>query len=59
MIKLDVELYCENCRDFDPEGEKLIGLCFSGEDIVETVVTCRHKYRCEAIANHIKKELSK
>ncbi len=57
MITLDVEDYCHKCPEFNPEAEQLIAdVWCTGAEVVSTVVSCRHKHRCKAIADHIKKE---
>ena len=58
MIKLDVDEYCHSCAEFEPvvtERPRLIEVsfehfCFCGNTIVE----CKHRYRCEAIYNYLK-----
>lgn len=53
MIKLDIQDYCHNCPDFEPE--KVVIKTFSE---VYTFVQCENKGRCLAIAGRIKEELA-
>lgn len=49
MIKLDVEDYCQECLDFDPEKESVC--LYSGDKICQciTTVRCKHRNRCKNI----------
>ena len=53
MIKLDIQDYCCNCPDFEPE--KVVIKSFWE---VNTFVQCEHKGKCMAIAERIKEELA-
>lgn len=53
MIKLDIQEYCHNCPDFEPE--KVVIKTF-GEKF--TFVHCENRGKCINIAAHIKKELA-
>lgn len=52
MIKLDVEDYCHNCNEFEPDVHRE-HLYFAGKDKLETVVRCEHRIRCESIKNYL------
>lgn len=55
MIKLEVETYCQNCPDFDPEVYKYSyeGDMRHTDDVNETVVYCKYKQRCHSIAKYM------
>ena len=54
MISLDIQDYCHNCPDFEPEK-----VMIRNPLEVYTFVQCENKGRCRAIAGHIKKELAR
>lgn len=57
MIRLEVQPYCSECCDFDPDvikPEKIIGS--NGFVIVgDTIVRCSYAKRCEAIKRYLSK----
>lgn len=58
MIKLDVAKYCQDCPEFEAHVEKLEVDTFSTEGCCEvtrceTVITCDHREKCEAIRKHL------
>lgn len=57
MIRLEVQPYCSECCDFDPDvtkPEKIIG--FNGFVMVgDTIVRCSYAKRCEAIKRYLSK----
>lgn len=58
MIRLEVEDYCSNCPEFDPDVDRVVTECksFDGDDcitIVDTIVTCEHKLRCNSIKKYM------
>lgn len=57
MIKIEVEDYCHECLDFQPDVEKPVVL-YSDTDryvcIGDTIVRCEYRQRCKAIENHVK-----
>lgn len=55
MIKLNVEDYCQNCKNFEPIKNEL----YADLDNVCQVVTCEHAYICDAIFVHILNYLQK
>jgi hypothetical protein len=54
MIKLDIQDYCHNCPDFEPE--KVVIKTFSE---VYTFVQCENIGKCGAIAERIREELNR
>lgn len=57
MIRLHVEDYCENCKEFDPD----VGVDTIHEntdhEIVMTNIYCSHRSRCSSIYRNLRKEL--
>lgn len=57
MIRLEVQPYCSECCDFDPDvikPEKII--CSNGFVMVgDTIVRCSYAKRCEAIKRYLSK----
>lgn len=52
-INLDVEFYCSDCDEFEPDIEKeeihLSGICWDDRIIHNTFIKCKHRNRCKAI----------
>lgn len=49
MIELSVYDFCHACEFFEPEAKRTV-LWSNGEPvIIETVVTCRDRKKCEAL----------
>lgn len=65
MIKLDVNQYCQNCTEFEPEITQrpdqfnCCGFDDSGGSYLygDTIIECEHRRRCEALYNYLKGEL--
>lgn len=60
MIKLEVQPYCSDCRDFEADvvkPERVITAC---GDFVQgsTIVRCENARRCEAIKRYLEKQKS-
>lgn len=53
MISLDIQDYCHNCPNFEPEKVVIKALSET-----YTFVQCENKGRCMAIAERIRKELA-
>ena len=58
MITLEVNSYCQDCLNFEPEVIKDT-FYNQGLDkrIVTTKVCCKHNYRCELLLKHIKSQV--
>jgi hypothetical protein len=60
MIRLEVQPYCSECCDFDPDvikPEKII--CSNGFVMVgDTIVRCSYAKRCEAIKRYLSKRIN-
>lgn len=52
-INLDVEFYCSDCDEFEPDIEKeeinLSGNLWDYKIIHNTFIKCQHRNRCKAI----------
>lgn len=62
MIKLNVEHYCSECSEFEPDVNKECYQLYSPEpygnytgEHCNTTVTCKHAQRCECIREFIKR----
>ena len=49
MIHLDVEPYCHDCSDFDPEVQRI----YADGAVYSQTVTCEHIRHCRAICEYI------
>ena len=61
MIRLDVEKYCHNCPDFEPEVEKtecsMFDIDFLEDRVhVEIVVMCKYRNRCASQMRYLKQQ---
>ena len=57
MIRLDIQEYCGNCYDFEPDvtrPEKV----YCGAEIIQTdtIVRCEYAKRCENIRRYLKQQ---
>ena len=59
MIKLEVEPYCHDCEDFEPECNKVCVHSVIGTLAVAQVVTCVNRARCLKIHDRIKQTFEK
>lgn len=54
MIRLDVQLYCELCREFEPDVTRPETLTTSdGIYQTDTIISCRYAKRCENIKRYL------
>lgn len=61
MIRVDVQPYCSECCDFDPDITKPVKLYCDGTFIMggsaiartDTIIRCSHAKRCEAIKRYL------
>ena len=60
MIRVDVQPYCSECCDFDPDITKPVRLycdgTFMGDSTIartDTIIRCRHAKRCEGIKRYL------
>ena len=60
MIRLDIQPYCEQCCDFDPDVTKPVkNTIYSDEPIVlqtDTIVRCKNAKRCEHIKRYLEQQ---
>ena len=59
MIRVEVEKYCDNCNQFDPDVSYPVN-AYSGSEVymtTDTVIRCKDRKRCERLKHHIKKEM--
>jgi len=57
MIKVEVEEYCQQCLDFEPEVEKPVAAYTDSDRYIyfgDTIVRCEYRHRCKTMAQHIK-----
>ena len=55
MIRLNIEKYCENCPDFDPE--KTVTEYHCGNTVrVDTEISCSRATKCRCIMEFLKSE---
>lgn len=58
MIRLQVEEYCNNCSEFEPEVDRDMLYCDdilrgTKMSIIETRVQCKHRSRCKSIKDYL------
>lgn len=52
MIKVYVEDYCQDCKEFEPEVDTYFGMS-CGYEFCNHTIRCKHKQRCSEICFHI------
>lgn len=63
MIKLDIQGYCQSCRDFEPDvtrPEKLIIKDYDDNSLTiqtDTIIQCRYAKRCENIRRYLNQKI--
>ena len=58
-ISLDIEKYCEDCADFEPNVDKIEIDEFDGSVRCITTVECKNKDRCRSIHHYLLNYLEK
>ena len=56
MIRINVEEYCHQCLDFDPDVTLAKRMFTDGGDdtiLTDTIIQCEHRRRCEAIKKYL------
>lgn len=60
MIRVDVQPYCSECFDFDPDITKPVKLFLDGTFMsdstvarTDTIIRCSHAKRCEGIKRYL------
>jgi len=60
MISLEVEPYCQNCPNFEPDVHKdIASLNIGNKDIIKctnTIIICNNKFKCNELKQFIEKE---
>lgn len=66
MIRLDVEQYCHECPDFEPDVQRpekdiLYGSDPSGRSLQlvsmsDTIIRCKYRDRCRALSRYLEKQ---
>ena len=58
MIRLEVEDYCQNCIEFDPEKEVIAKQYMESKDEEYlTFVICKNANKCRGLVRHLKKKM--
>lgn len=59
MIRLDIQGYCDACRDFTPDVTNPYNLVGSDGTVIQsdTIVRCSYAKRCEAIKRYLLKRI--
>lgn len=58
MIRLEVEDYCQNCIEFDPEKEVIAKQYMESKDEEYlTFVTCKNADKCRRLIKYLKKKI--
>lgn len=53
MITLNVEPYCNECKEFEPVVERFYADC----KVLQQTVICAHRGQCASIACYIQKQM--
>ena len=68
MIRLDIQPYCEQCCDFDPDVTKPVRNAIYSDDMskgpfpeqivlqTDTIVRCKNAKRCEHIKRYLEQQ---
>ena len=58
MIRVDVEDYCQQCLDFNPDVTKPEKLYSGDGDITlgDTVIQCKYRKRCAGIKRYLENQ---
>ena len=59
MIRLDIQEYCQECRDFKSDVERPVRMVADNDVIIQTdtVVRCEYRGRCEAIRRFLERQV--
>lgn len=55
MIRVEVEKYCSECLDFQPDVEKPQKL-YTDITVTDTVIRCENRKRCEHIRRYLERK---
>lgn len=57
MITLDIELYCNNCPDFEPDVDiPCLHSSYGDKQIYNTFIRCKNRNKCKTIYDYLKGE---
>lgn len=58
MIILDVQDYCQNCKDFDADVEKPKRVLSGDGNVLQTdtIIRCENRNRCEGIKKYLERQ---
>lgn len=56
MVRLDIQEYCHECMDFQPDVERPVKM-HNGDEVIQsdTIVRCENRGRCAAIKRYLEK----
>lgn len=56
-IRLEIEPYCDNCDEFQPEVNKNAAYNDLTDDLMycDTIITCKHANMCRSIKRYLDK----
>lgn len=57
MIELYVVDYCQDCREFEPEVEKTDISSWGGPVKHDTLILCKHRYRCNDMVDYLESRM--
>lgn len=57
MIKLMIEDYCQDCKDFEVHQKS--NTAYAGDDVVfcDHVITCKHSSLCRRLNRHLERKI--
>ena len=60
MIRVEVEDYCSECMDFEPDVKKpqKMYTCMDEIIISDTVIRCKNRKRCEYIKRYLERKVT-
>lgn len=57
MIKLMVEDYCHNCRDFEVHCKSRVATTPDGDGYYDHILECKNSDKCRMIKKHIERSM--
>lgn len=58
MIRVDVEDYCQNCLDFNPDVSKAERVTLGDEaSYTDTIIRCKYRKRCCGIRRFLEHQM--
>lgn len=58
MIRVEVEPYCQQCLDFEPDVTKPERHMLKGTELVfsDTIIQCKHRKRCAGLVRFLERQ---